>query len=118
MKILMAGVKLIMVEARSRKASFLREAIRELSLQATSVLDIRVEDVAGDYDGTADLITMRALRASNPIAAAAARLLKPGGRLLLFGSHEPDVHAAFSLSNAARLPTGKLFSFERNSTVD
>jgi 16S rRNA G527 N7-methylase RsmG len=79
-----------MVEARARKAAFLREAVRTLDLAETTVESRRFEELAGgDARRPADLITMRAVRFDREAAGTCGRLLKPGGILLLFASSAP-----------------------------
>jgi len=77
--------RLTLVEARSRKAAFLREAVRELSLAEVEVIDERFETLAErSAAGTADLVTARAVRADAVFFDASCRLLREGGELLLF----------------------------------
>jgi 16S rRNA (guanine527-N7)-methyltransferase len=79
------GGSLEMVEARERKAAFLREVVRVLGFQ-DAVRTTRIEDFATASRSSADVITMRAVKPTLAILHAVARLLKPGGRLLMFGS--------------------------------
>jgi 16S rRNA (guanine527-N7)-methyltransferase len=76
---------LVMVESRSRKAAFLREAARELGLTA-AVENARFEDLGPDHRETMDLVSIRAVRIDAPALDAASRFLKPGGILALFRS--------------------------------
>ncbi len=80
---------LVMVESRSRKAAFLREAIRELGLTA-AVEDSRLEQVAlrPDYRQAMDVVSIRAVRIDYPTLTAASAFLSPGGTLALFQSSE------------------------------
>jgi 16S rRNA (guanine527-N7)-methyltransferase len=88
MKIAWPATRLTMVESRSRKGAFLREAIRELGLTAASVAEPRFEDLArtGDAPGSADLVTVRAVRPDAKLFVAVHLLLKHGGRLAIFSS--------------------------------
>jgi 16S rRNA (guanine527-N7)-methyltransferase len=83
----LAAPLLVMIESRSRKAAFLREAARELGLSAV-VETARFEDVArrSEYANAMDLVSMRAVRADSPTLAVAGSFLKPLGVLALFGS--------------------------------
>jgi len=93
LKIVRPLLKLTMVESKSRKAAFLREVVRSLGLTATVVLSMRIEELARSVAvGQADLLTVRAVRVEDDLLRLAGVLLKPGGRLLLFGS--PSAHAA------------------------
>ena len=86
LKIVKPALRLTMVESKARKAAFLREAIRTIGLPGASVADARFEEYASrtESEGSADLITVRAVRADSALFDAAARLLAPTGRLLMF----------------------------------
>jgi 16S rRNA (guanine527-N7)-methyltransferase len=86
LKIARPALKLTMVEARERKSAFLREAVRVLGLAGTEVENARFEDVADDpvRTGVADQVTVRAVKADEGLFQAASKLLRSGGRLLLF----------------------------------
>jgi 16S rRNA (guanine527-N7)-methyltransferase len=87
LKIIQPDGALEMIESRDRKAAFLREVVRLLELAHAQVRTSRIEDFAEAEPGSAvDLITMRAVRPALPILHAAAHLLKPDGRFLIFGS--------------------------------
>lgn len=74
---------LTMVEARERKGAFLREAVRALGLARTSVLTVRFEEAAlRDLD----VVTIRAVRISDPIKDVIRSMLKQGGTVLAFGA--------------------------------
>ena len=77
---------LTMVEVKARKAAFLREVLRRLSLQGASVEHGRFEDVARDHRGTAHLVTVRAVRSDVALNSAVVDLLGFEGRLLTFVS--------------------------------
>jgi 16S rRNA (guanine527-N7)-methyltransferase len=99
---------LVMVESRSRKAAFLREAVRELGLTAT-VEDSRFEDVAqrSDYRGAIQVVSIRAVRLDGAAFSAATAFLSAGGILALFQSAEAaelDFPSAFRHANTAPLP--------------
>lgn len=87
LKIVRPSAALTMVEAKGRKAAFLREAVRVLGLAEASVADVRFEHVkGGDGPGGGDLVTVRAVKSDRALFEAAARLLRPGGQLLLFAA--------------------------------
>jgi 16S rRNA (guanine527-N7)-methyltransferase len=86
MEIARPAVPLVMVEVRARKAAFLREAIRVLGLAAVTVENEAFDRFATTQDAGADLMTSRGVRIDRPFAEAARRVLKPGGRLLLFST--------------------------------
>jgi 16S rRNA (guanine527-N7)-methyltransferase len=79
-------VRLQMVESKSRKAAFLREAVRHLALTGARVEARRYEELAaglGEGD-RADVVTVRAVRLDEAGFRALAGLLAEGGRLFLF----------------------------------
>jgi 16S rRNA (guanine527-N7)-methyltransferase len=80
--------RLIMVESRDRKAAFLREAIRALSLTGAEVEVSRIEEVAaaGHNAGVADLVTVRAVRMGASLFSHVQKLLRFGGQAVLFGA--------------------------------
>ena len=80
-------LQLTMVESRSRKVVFLREAARELGLRAT-VLGSRYETLLGDVQFTRafDVLTIRAVRTSRDILGDLSRLISEQGHLFLFTS--------------------------------
>ena len=84
-----------MVESKTRKAAFLREAIRTIGLAEASVADTRFEEYASrsEVAGLADLITVRAVRTDQVLFDVAGRLLAPKGRLLMFGPTTSTIKA-------------------------
>lgn len=76
---------LTLVESRSKKSMFLREAIREAGLDGRVVTG-RFEEVAGraDESGAYSALTIRAVRTDSDIWLAAGRVLAPGGRAYWF----------------------------------
>jgi len=88
MKIAMPDAKLIMVESRTRKAAFLREVVRSLALDAVEVLSERFEVVGANRPASVDCVTVRAVRPDGIFAKTALQILKPTGRLLLFGNSQ------------------------------
>ncbi len=80
--------RLVMIESRERKAAFLREAVRVLKIEATEVLQQRIEAIAEEpsYAGVADLVTVRAVKLSAPLFSQLDVFLKEGGQAILFGA--------------------------------
>jgi 16S rRNA (guanine527-N7)-methyltransferase len=84
--------QLVMVESRSRKSAFLREAIREVGVDAT-VETARFEELAAQpaLRSRFDAVSIRAVRHDTGTLRAAGELLKPDGRVALFrGPDGPD----------------------------
>jgi 16S rRNA (guanine527-N7)-methyltransferase len=82
---------LTMVESRERKSVFLREALRETGLTG-EVLTVRFEDFAASHAGADghEIVTVRAVRLDGEMLAAAAIVLRPGGRLFWFHEEGKD----------------------------
>jgi len=88
LRIVRPRAQLTMVEARGRKATFLREAVRALGFENVTVLERRFETLQDDsaFAGVADIVTARAVRLGRPESALIEHLLKSNGELVLFGS--------------------------------
>jgi 16S rRNA (guanine527-N7)-methyltransferase len=87
LKIVRPQAHLVMVESKTRKAAFLREAVRNLELADAVVEHDRFEVVAARRSAAgAALVTVRAVRVDDPLLETASMLLAPGGRLFLFTS--------------------------------
>ncbi len=81
-----------LLEPRAKRAAFLRTAARELGLARVTVEAIRVEDL-GASRGTFDVTSSRATFALGRWVEIAPRLVKPGGRILLFANDPTDLPA-------------------------
>ena len=87
-------LQLRMVEAKTRKAVFLREAVRELDLGRAQVETARFEELLSRpelHEGM-DLLTIRAVRVEPRTLVSLQAFLKPGGQMFLFrGAGRADV---------------------------
>lgn len=87
LKIFSPTLQVALIESNNKKATFLKEVIRTLTLTSINVFAGRTEQFAGD----ADLVTMRAVEKFEQALPAAARLVRKSGRLaLLIGSSQVD----------------------------
>jgi len=79
---------LVLVESKGRKAAFLREVARVLSLKSVEVEGTRIESIVVRHPraGAADLVTVRAVRPSDDILEAIRGLLRFGGQAAFIGS--------------------------------
>ncbi len=86
MRLARVDVRLRMVESKSRKAAFLREAVRALALAGSEVIRSRYEEWAGEVgeEDRADVVTVRGVRLDGSGFTALARMLNGGGRVFLF----------------------------------
>lgn len=85
---------LVMVESRTRKSAFLREAMRVLELEGT-VENARFEEVARrqEYREAMDLVSIRAVRVDPPVLSVASSFLSLSGRIALFENAKAELPA-------------------------
>ncbi len=76
-----------LVEAKERKAAFLREAVRQLKLNGVVVEPCRYEELLdrAELQGAHDVLTVRGVRLDERAASSLERLVRAGGTLLFFG---------------------------------
>jgi len=87
------GARLTMVESRSKKCAFLREAVRQIRPGEGTAVEGRFEDLLDQHPelaGSADIVTVRAVRLDVPTSRLIGALLKPVGRVFHF-THEFEV---------------------------
>jgi 16S rRNA (guanine527-N7)-methyltransferase len=86
------GVQLVMVESKTRKSVFLREAVRELGLPDAEVVTARVEELLArpDLHETQDLVTVRAVRIESSLFSTLQAFTKPGGSVFMFRGAAAD----------------------------
>ena len=90
-KIWAPGLKLTLIEAAHKKATFLRELVRTLELKEVSVLSSRAEDV----EAKASAVTLRAVERFESALGTARSLLDRNGTLaLLIGASQVKVAVA------------------------
>jgi 16S rRNA (guanine527-N7)-methyltransferase len=80
------GIQLLMVESKTRKSVFLREAIRAVGLERASVAASRFEELLTrpDLHEAHDLVTIRAVRVEPRVLSSLQAFLKTHGQLFLF----------------------------------
>jgi 16S rRNA (guanine527-N7)-methyltransferase len=71
---------LTLIESNQKKATFLKEVTRALTLTDVNVQTSRAESLTG---ASFDLITLRAVERFESILPVAARLIAPGGGMAL-----------------------------------
>ena len=94
LKLAAPGTSLRMVEAKTRKAAFLREAVRALSLGDTDVYAVRLEELLARpaLHEAADVVTVRAVRLDRKLLSRLEFLIRPAGMLCVFtASRTPAV---------------------------
>ena len=86
LKLANANLALRMVEVKTRKGVFLREAIRTLGLRDAEVETSRFEELLprAELHEALDLVSIRAVRIEMRTLNTLQAFLRPGGKLLLF----------------------------------
>jgi 16S rRNA (guanine527-N7)-methyltransferase len=86
LKIANRGISMRMVESKTRKAAFLREVVRHLGIERAEVEGSRFEELLArpELHESADVVTMRAVKAEKKTMMGLQAFLKPGGLLFLF----------------------------------
>jgi 16S rRNA (guanine527-N7)-methyltransferase len=85
--------RLLMVESKTRKSVFLREALRVLEMKDADVVTARFEELLSrpDLHEAHDLVTIRAVRVESRVLVTLQAFAKPGGHVFLFrGSGHSD----------------------------
>jgi 16S rRNA (guanine527-N7)-methyltransferase len=85
-------VQLTMVESKTRKCAFLREAVRQLGIEAI-VENARFEELLArpELHESFDVLSVRAVRIESRTLTTLQAFLRPGGQMLLFrGPLGPD----------------------------
>jgi len=88
-KIVAPDVKLVLVESRRRRASFLSTVARELGLVETRVVAGRAEDFVDELAGRFDAVVMRCAGDTETLLPTAARLVSPAGVVVASGPPSP-----------------------------
>jgi len=84
-------INLTLIESNHKKATFLREVVRSLTLTDINVFNGRAEDLPPAQAGF-DVVTLRAVEHFEDALQISAALLTPGGKLaLLVGSSQQEI---------------------------
>ena len=77
---------LFMVESKTRKSVFLREAVRALGLSGADVITARFEELLArpDLHETFDIVSVRAVRIESRMLLTLQAFVSPGGLVFLF----------------------------------
>lgn len=119
MKLARPNLSLTMVEVRSRKSAFLREACRVLGLKRATV-ETRQFGFHGHMTNTerCDVVTVRAVAIDRSIADAIGEALARNGRVFLFAQAGPDLEQLMDKWQCGenwKLPVGELSVLKRLS---
>jgi 16S rRNA (guanine527-N7)-methyltransferase len=88
LKLALPEKELVLVEPRRKKANFLREVIRRLSLDGAWVTEKRAEELSVDAMGLFSEVVTRALGSADLFLQSSFPLLLPGGRSMIM--HGPQ----------------------------
>ncbi|WP_051321616.1 16S rRNA (guanine(527)-N(7))-methyltransferase RsmG [Chrysiogenes arsenatis] len=83
LKIVRPDLELVAVDSVSKKIAFLNHLRRVLKLENVTCYDRRAEDL-GDLFGTFDVVTFRAVAATDELVKIGLPFLRQGGKLLLW----------------------------------
>ena len=94
------GLRLLMVESKTRKAVFLKEAVRALEMEA-EVLTSRFEALLTrpELHEAHDLLTIRAVRVEARVLMSLQAFIRPGGHIFLFRTSTSDTPNALTPLN-------------------
>ncbi|MEO7135520.1 MAG: 16S rRNA (guanine(527)-N(7))-methyltransferase RsmG [Vicinamibacterales bacterium] len=94
LKLAAKNLSLRMVEVKTRKAVFLREAVRELGLRDAEVETARFEELLPrpELHEAIDIVSIRAVRIETRTLNTLQAFLRPGGKIMLFrGASKSDL---------------------------
>lgn len=94
LKLASPNLALRLVEVKTRKAVFLREAVRALGLRDAEVETARFEELLprAELHEALDLVSIRAVRVETRTLNTLQAFLRPGGKLMLFrGAGKSDL---------------------------
>jgi 16S rRNA (guanine527-N7)-methyltransferase len=108
-------LRLVLIEARQRRISFLSTAVRELELDHVEVAGSRAEELDDAYQGAFDAVVMRCAGEREAMLAVARRLAKPGGTVVV-ASGPDDAAQDEGETIVVRVPSGTLRTLRRYTT--
>jgi 16S rRNA (guanine(527)-N(7))-methyltransferase RsmG len=97
-KLWTSNLALTLIESNHKKATFLREVTRALTLTDINILADRAESLTTT---SFDIVTLRAVERFESILPTAVRLVAPGGRLALLIGAAQQSAACYALRNLA-----------------
>jgi 16S rRNA (guanine527-N7)-methyltransferase len=105
LKIWAPAISLTLVEAKHKKAAFLREVIRTITLTNVNVVISRAETLI-DTHPQSDIVSLRAVERFQAILPTATRLVAPAGRLalLISAAQLPDLATSLGLGWGPPIP--------------
>jgi 16S rRNA (guanine527-N7)-methyltransferase len=106
LKLVIPALELVLIESNAKKAAFLAEAIRELSLERTEIYRGRFEDFRAEGPNF-DFITARAIGRHEELINWARGAIKTGGSLALW----------LGADDAARVSLNKTWQWRKPAQI-
>jgi 16S rRNA (guanine527-N7)-methyltransferase len=111
MALVLAPDRTVLIEAKSRKCTFLREAVAAVNLPNVEVFSRRIEDYEKGQHETFSLISFRAIKLEGGQLDRLSSFLSPNGKICWFRAEGPiEVSLPESLTVVHRLRLGRLGS--------
>jgi 16S rRNA (guanine527-N7)-methyltransferase len=89
LKIVLPDTAFTLLEARSKRASFLSTVVRELELRQCEVLNARLDAIGPERAGSYDAVVMRCAGDPGALSGSVLPLLRPGGVMIASGPPRP-----------------------------
>lgn len=86
LKIIYPQIKLTLMEANTKKCTFLNELINRLNFNDVEIINSRCEDCVNKYRECFDIVTSRAVASLNKILELSAAFAKVGGSIIALKS--------------------------------
>ena len=86
LKIVLPGARVLLVESRHRRVSFLSAVIRELALESVDVLADRIESAPAQWQARFDVAVARCAGRLETTMRVAATFVRPGGVVVAAGA--------------------------------
>jgi 16S rRNA (guanine527-N7)-methyltransferase len=105
-------VEISLLEARQRRASFLRTAVRELEIARAHVLPMRAEDAEEKLAGRFDAVVARCAGRLDQVLPRAVRFARSGGLVVAAGPPKPSplAHGQWTLVPGVRAGATRRFA--------
>jgi 16S rRNA (guanine527-N7)-methyltransferase len=114
LKIVLPRKEVVLVEARRKKANFLRDITRRLNVEGMQIIERRLEDLEARKIGLFDEVVTRAFGHPDLFLKLSSTLLSPGGRsLIMHGPKGVELFPTLKKQSVAwRFTDARLEEFE------
>lgn len=114
LKITLPASAFQLIEARRRRANFLRQVVRRLAIEQVEVINSRVQDWVCPEEKRPHLVVSRATMAADELVRCCAAILRPGGSVLYRSSSSGKECRADNPDSPFTVDTGVQDSEGRN----